>query len=250
MKSVSLLLLVVLFYACNPQNIRRERGEQTQAPPDSFLYYQPVALENAFLDSMNTKYDQEVSLKMRMVPPPPPPAPKVKLVDGFRIQLFAGADSMNVLTSAENIKRTLSDSVYFFKEKNLFKIQLGDFLYRNDADLRLMDLRSHGYPAAWVVKTMINIPVDSATTSNIQADSTQVISQDAKFKIQVLVTSSIEKAENVVEQLKAQFKQESYFIKSGTFYKIYLGRFGAREQAEKTLSQVKTAGYSDAWLVY
>ena len=152
------------------------------------------------------------------------------------------------------IKKTiLGDDLstgYFFKEKNLFKIQLGDFLYRNDADLRLMDLRSHGYPAAWVVKTMINIPVGSATTSNIQADSTQVISQDAKFKIQVLVTSSIEKAENVVEQLKAQFKQESYFIKSGTFYKIYLGRFGAREQAEKTLSQVKTAGYSDAWLVY
>lgn len=248
MKTLSLLILIFIIYACNPQNIRRERGEQ--APPDSFLYYQPVAMENAFLDSMNTKYDQEVALKMRIIPPPPPPAPTVKQVDGFRIQLFAGADSMNVLTSAENIKRSLPDSLYFLKENNLFKIQLGDFLYRNDADLKLMDLRSHGYPGAWVVKTRINVPVESLVVSKTEKDTTQAVNQDAKFRIQVLVTSSAEKAENLIEQLKIQFKHESYFDKSGTFYKIYLGRFGTREQAENTLSQVKNAGYTDAWLVY
>ena len=124
MKTIFVLILIFIFYACNPQNIRRERGEPvTAAQPDSFLYYQPVPLQNSFLDSMDTKYDQEVSLKVRLVPPLPPPPSEFKQIEGYRIQLFAGLDSLNGMAASMQLKQSQQDSVYFFKENNLFSVQ-------------------------------------------------------------------------------------------------------------------------------
>ncbi|KAA3614719.1 MAG: SPOR domain-containing protein [Calditrichaeota bacterium] len=247
-----LLFLTALFImvACNPQGIRRSRlqGNQTEAQPDSFLYYQPMAINDPFLDSLKSGNDKEESVKVRLIPPPPPQPPTTKQVEGFRIQTFAGLDSVNALASIEKLKTMVNDSIYFFKDKGLHKIQFGDFIYRNDADLKVLDIRKFGISGAWVVATLVNVPVD---TSSKQADVDSVGQQpDAPFKIQVLVTSDFLKAQSLIVKLQAQFNQESYFSSTDKLHKIYLGKFTNRSEAEKVLDQVKKSGYPDAWLVY
>jgi len=240
------LLFLILFTACQPQNIRRMRNTGQKAQPDSFLFYQPAPLTNTFLDSLNLGNDKEVLLSMRLVPPPAPPATKTKQVDGFRVQLFAGLDSINAAIAAQNIQKVAIDSVYFFKEKGLFKVQLGDYLYRNPADMKVLDLRKDGFMDGWVVQRLINVPIDSSVESK-----TEKISQpkESFYTIQVLVTSDKQKAERLTKELKERFNQESYFS-SGTAYKIFVGKFASREAAEAILQDVKNAGYKDAWLVY
>ncbi len=249
-KTILFLIAIFLFIACNPQNIRRSRlqDNQGEAQADSFLYYQPMALNDSFLDSLKAGYDKEESIKVRLIPPPPPPAPKTKQVEGFRVQTFAGLDSLNALISVEKLKTAINDSIYFFKQNNLFKIQFGDYLYRNDADMKVLDIRKNGIGGAWVVRRMINVPFDSIG-QKVEVDSVLDI-KEAAYKIQVLVTSDLKKAKNLVSKLKTQFNQESYFIKSNSLIKIFLGKFGSRSDAEKLLDQVKKSGYKDAWLVY
>lgn len=243
-----ILILILILFACNPQAIRKARLQQTAAPEaqaDSFLYYQTVTLENTFLDSMSLKNDSEQSVFVRLLPPPPPPAPKTKQVDGFRVQVFAGLDSLNALTAMEKVKQAVTDSIYFLKESSLFKIQFGDYLYRNSADLKALDIRKHGISGAWVVLTRVNVPIDTVKKVPVTTDE-----QEKPFKIQILVTSSLENAKTVVEKLKTEFKHDSFYLKSETVYKVFLGRFSTRNEAEKTLTKVKQAGYSDAWMVH
>lgn len=249
-KTYLFLIVILIIVGCNTQNIRRSRLQENQsvAQPDSFLYYQPVAINDPFLDSLKTGYDKEESIKVRLIPPPPPPAPKTKQVKGFRVQTFAGLDSINALVSMEKLKKAVTDSIYFFKEKGLFKIQFGDYIYRNGADLKVLGIRKNGISGAWVVARMVNVPVDSLS-ENVNIDPV-LSNKEAPYKIQVLVTSDQKKAENLIAELKIQFNQESYFIKSDTLFKIFLGKFNNRTEAEKVLEQVKKSGHTDAWLVY
>ena len=249
-KIVQFLIVIFIFIACNTQNIRRSRlqDNQTESQPDSFLYYQPMAITDTFLDSLKTSYDKDESIKVRLFPPPPPPVPKTKQVEGFRIQTFAGLDSINALTVIQKLKNTVTDSIYFFKDKGLFKIQFGDYLFRNDADLKVLDIRKFGISGAWVVTSLINVPNDSV--AHIQTvDSVEKVIE-APYKIQVLVTSDLIKKDNLIRKLKTEFDLESYFIESDSLFKIFLGKFNNRSEAEKVLNQVKKSGYLDAWLVY
>ena len=225
--------------------------EDAKAKPDSFLFYQPENINNSFLDSMSTSYDKEISLKMQLLPPPPAPAPKTKKIDGFRVQLFAGLDSLNAASILPRLENS-QDSLYFFKEKELFKIQLGDYMYRNDADMKVLALRKQGFNGAWVVQRLVNIAVDSLAIKPA-ADSlkqSSKISQEYPFKIQVLVTSDLEKAKNLVSELGASYKQPGHFVQSGSLYKVFLGQFKERGDAQKLLTKIKNEGFPDAWLVY
>jgi len=248
--SLSLLLMIILLVAsCNVQTIRKARLEnaadkQQTAQVDSFLYYQPVVLNDPFLDSLNVKNDDEQSIKVRIVPPPAPPEPTTKQVDGFRVQTFAGLDSLNALILADELKSGQKDPVYFFKEKELYKIQVGDFLYRNDADTKVYDLRKMDISGAWVVQRPINVPIDTvATTLNDQTNKVY------PYKLQILVTSDLQKAEDLVTRLKSQFSMESFYELNNKLYKIYLGKFATREDAQKVLTNVRENGYKDAWMI-
>ncbi len=253
MKILKIFLVInLIFFAfsCNVESIRKARlqneaEKQQSSQVDSFLYYQPVALNDPFLDSLKVQHDFEQALKVRVIPPPAAPAPTTRQVDGYRVQTFAGIDSLNALVIVNNLKVVLNDSIYFFKEKELFKIQLGDYLYRNDADIKVLDLRKDGFAGAWVVQRLVNVPIEPDSKVD-----TLKSKKDYPFKIQILVTSDIEKAKSVVSQLQSQFNTESSYTQSENLYKIFLGKFTTREDAEKVLSNVRLNGYKDAWLVH
>jgi len=253
MKIIKVFIAVSLSYlilSCNVESIRKSRLQSTaekqqNAQVDSFLYYQPIALNDPFLDSLKVQNDSEQALKIRVVPPPAPPRPKTKQVEGYRVQTFAGIDSLNAFVMVNNLKTVFKDSIYFFKENELFKIQLGDYLYRNDADMKVLDLRKDGFAGSWVVQRLINVPIKPDSLADSLKKET-----DYPFKIQILVTSDSEKAKTIVTQLQNEFKMVSNYIQSENLYKIFLGKFASREEAEKVLGKVRENGYKDAWLVH
>lgn len=168
---------------------------------------------------------------------------------GLRIQTFAGAD----LTNAETMLNTLSelklDSVYLVQEGELYKIQLGNFLYRLDAEKMLDRLRFEGLTNAWIVETTIHLPIEhTAETNQFSNAQTTAIDQQFVYSIQVFVTKDKQKAVEFVNLLNQQISDESWILQNGEFWKVLIGKFHEETTARERLLEIRDSGYADAWL--
>ncbi len=253
MKSrIFLLLFTALFFfalwGCQPSLLKKEPA----ATPDSVLFYQKEDVPDPFLDLVLHQPRQTVSLKTTVVPPPVPPK-KFEEVPGFRVQVFASADSFNALEQKSKLQQTVQDSIYLIKEKGLYKVQTGNFVKRFRADSVKERIKRHGFPGAWVVTTTVRVPIDSLTSPAAPVANppgTQAEQPQAPFKIQVFVTSSQSKAQNLVDRLKAQFDFPCFFAPDQQVFKVFVGGFQTRAQAENALTKIKRLGYPDAWIVH
>ena len=250
MKHLLLALgLLLLTTACNPGLVRQERLGDRRPAVDSTLYYSAAKLKDPFLDSLKTD-TARVTLELTLYPPPPPPPARFRQIEGYRVQLFAGLDSLNGQVMAGELKKAIADTVYFFKEKGLYKVQAGDYPWRYKADRMVLDLRKKGYAQGWVVQRLINVPADTSRASQTAADSLVSPEETVSYQIQVMVTSDRQKAERLLNELRQRFQQDARIRPAGENYKVLLGRFAKRDKAEVLLRKIKESGYKDAWLVY
>ncbi len=238
----ALFLLIIL--ACQP-GIRDQRRAMNVAPAiDSTLYYPTKTVQNSFLTSLISGKDTTVSLSLTLLPPPPPPPPKFDWVDGFRIQLFAGSDSLNTRVLFNKTKMIVPDSVYFFREAGLYKIQIGDFLIRNEADLRLLKLRQKNLKGMWVVARKIK----KTKMLPLVRTGHETKNTAAPFSIQVMVTSDTTQAQKLTESLQKELDMPAFFLHKDAVFKIYIGHFTSHTQADSSLQIVRKKGYPDAWI--
>ena len=272
-KQLILLITPVLFlFYCNPKTLLT--GVTHTSDVDSVLFYQQHPVADPFLDGIQTDPGNSARLTTMLLPPPPPPPPDYREIEGFRIQLFAGTDSSSALTMQNKVTTDTDDPVYLIHEGGLYKIQVGDYPYRIDADNKKLALNNMGYDGAWVAKRMIHVPLDSSTLdsnmtvlppppppmpeeeaeqvviSNQSGDSVAAQASGTKFKIQVMATSDELKAQQMELDLESRFAVDAFYEKSGTMYKVFIGRFQTRTDADVLLKQVRENGYPDAWLVY
>jgi hypothetical protein len=79
-----------------------------------------------------------------------------EIVPGFRIQVFSssGVDEANLMKSITMEKFT-NDSVYVVYDAPVYKIRVGDFVNRYEANQRLPDFADKGYRDAWIVPDRI-----------------------------------------------------------------------------------------------
>ena len=77
------------------------------------------------------------------------------VTDGFRVQVLASnsmtkADSLSIILNS-----TVEDSVYVVYETPNYKVRIGDYVVREDADKMRQNLHKMGYRSAWVIRTRI-----------------------------------------------------------------------------------------------
>jgi hypothetical protein len=248
---------VVLFQACQPGALTR-KSEPVQV--DSSLYFQPVQVKDAFMDSLYDPAGQAVSLSMKVIPlaAAEPEQPRFKEVEGYRVQIFAGLDSLSAAINAAQSRQVTADSVYTCKEAQLYKVQIGDYIYRYQADSARMHLRKSGYPGAWVVKRAVLLPLPpnpagikgGAAVASPPADSTAAEATGPEYKIQMLATASIERAQQLVQDLTAKYKFPAFYEKSGSMVKVLVGPYATEAEARRILVAVRKSGFPDAWLVH
>ncbi len=248
---LSAMAAALYLQACHPGLIREQRTTGKTPTPDSTLYYTPRILADPFLDSLKTDLSTAV-VYLTLTPPPQPPAPRFKTIDGYRVQLFAGVDSLNGKTLAAKLRNALNDSIYFFRDGALFKVQAGDFAWRNDADMKVLELRKKGYLQGWVVQRPINWPIDDSLKTTIVPHAAHKPASPVVdvFRIQVLVTGNKHKALQVKTQLEQQWKLPARIIHQKNLYKLVFGSFNTRKEAEEWRDKLKTNGYPDAWILH
>jgi hypothetical protein len=247
------IFIIMVLSACQPQTTVKS-GDSTQV--DSSFYYVQEDISDPFIDTVFQEPDDKVTLQKELYPPAAPGV-LFREVEGFRVQIFAGLDTINADMTSTEAGGLVSDSVYLFDEKGLMKVQVGDYQFRPQADNMRDFLKTKGYTGAWVVQRMINIPVD---TSQVYETLPQVVndpgtqvektSASGKYKIQIMATGSEDRARAVSAEIKGLLGYEAFYEQSGTLYKVFVGYFIEEIDARQALTQVRENGYPDAWLVY
>lgn len=242
-----LIILVILLSSCN---YKVTLVDKEKPGVDSVLFYQQKDLADPFIDGIVTKPGNEANLKVTLYPPPPPPV-TTRQIQGFRVQIFASSDTLTALTQKIQAADQAGDSIYLIHESGMFKVQIGDYAERATADQKKATLRDQGYPGCWVVTTMINIPLEAGATQETATTNQQTGDVSYRFKIQILATGDEAKALQTISELQRKFPSfPAYYEQAGNLYKVFLGKFTARPEAEQALQNARSKGYPDAWLVY
>ncbi len=259
---MKIIILIPLYFiillaisACQPGTAVRK---ESTAAIDSVLYFQQLDLNDPFLDTVFDDPDQPVTVEKVLIPPPVPPAlpPRFKEIEGFRVQIFAGIDSINALPVVDQAAGLTPDSVYFFPDKGLFKIQIGDYQFRYKADSARTFFRQNGFPGAWIVQGPILIPIASDAMGVIPSMTNATGTTDltglesGPYKIQVMATNDAEKARLTAALLRSQNKYNAFYEQVGNLFKLFVGYFRSESQAREVLNKLRDGGYPDAWLVY
>lgn len=90
--------------------------------------------------------------------PPPEPATAAAIAEGFRIQLFASADRDVAQGARDVAAQRLGMPAYLDLDGGVYKVRVGDFQRREDADAALPAVRAKFYPDAWIVPARVNVP--------------------------------------------------------------------------------------------
>ena len=79
----------------------------------------------------------------------------LKVMDGFRVQIFA----TQISRSADSVKAVLegkgNEDVYIAFDAPVYKVRVGKFISRNEAEKMRISLVELGYDTAWIVRSKV-----------------------------------------------------------------------------------------------
>ena len=168
---------------------------------------------------------------------------------GFRCQAFAGTGLGNAERVAEELRALQLDSVYVITTaENLYKVQIGNFIRREDAEALKEKLKTLGLVGVWVVDDNIHVNKPSAASIEPQGSIANPPEPSLYFAIQIFATNDALKA----NELKTLIEQETGYpvdvVQQSSIWKVLVGKFNDREQAEAFLKTIKRDRYKDAWI--
>jgi hypothetical protein len=171
-------------------------------------------------------------------------------VEGMRVQVFAGLDKNNAESIVQQMTSLKLDSVYLREDQGLYKVQIGNFTERLEAEKMLDKLRYAGVSNAWIVSTTIHTPKTAVQDTTFVPEPPAISDAAERFlyAIQVFVTGNYNKAQSYQQQLIRAFQEEVWIKEQDGLWKILLGKFGDESYARNRLEQIRTQGYPDAWL--
>ncbi len=151
------VILVFILAGCTSQRFAEKEKPKTEVPKDKFSLAQ---FEKTFNPA---DYDREVNIVQRIDTAdknklPPLEIPKDTLiikeeaVQGFRIQVFSssGVDEANLVKNLVQ-EKFVHDTVYVEYDAPVYKVRVGDFINRYEANQRLPEFVEKGYRDAWIV---------------------------------------------------------------------------------------------------
>ena len=80
---------------------------------------------------------------------------KLEVPDGFRVQCFASSQIERVRAEQKVIESKVHYPVYIFFASPYYKLLVGDFVKRADADVAAGKMKELGYADAWVMRTKV-----------------------------------------------------------------------------------------------
>ena len=229
-KNILLFVLFVVFLiGCVAQQ------PQLAPPADSPKADSPAAREEF---DPQTLMDDDPVLQTPARAEAIPPA-EVSQIEGFRVQVAALRDYNRAESLREQIQRDAQVLTYIHLDEDiqLYKVQAGNSRTPESAKTLRDAIRALGFPDAYVVRTQIvNVQPESDATSG--------------FRVQIFSSSTRGSAENAQMQARIQLARDDVFIDfEPPYFKVRVGNFQTRNNAEILLEEVTKKGYETAFIV-
>ncbi|MFC1554792.1 SPOR domain-containing protein [candidate division KSB1 bacterium] len=161
----------------------------------------------------------------------------------YKIQLMATQD----FNKAQSLKRTIQDytdkSIFLINEKDLWKVQVGDFQSREKALAERDVFRQLGWIDTWLIQYRISQPNTEIIPVEMAAEKLTEY-----YTVQVIATKNKLTAENMLNSLKVLNVNDAVLIEDGEYWKIQVGRFKDNREAAAKLDQMKRMGFNDSWV--
>ncbi len=136
---------VIIVKQAQPQEKQTEVAPQdTQVNPDTTTYF---------------KFTPDTTANQAEKPEVTTTQEPTEKAEGFRVQIFAFSSKDRAEKAKQEAEQVLSLPVYIEYDPSIdgpYKVRVGDFTTREEAERYKEKLRQEGYPDAFVVETKIN----------------------------------------------------------------------------------------------
>ena len=80
---------------------------------------------------------------------------RITTQEGYRLQIFESSSVEEANRTLRKFERSLKDSVYMVFEAPLYKLRLGNFITKKEAEKQKENLNKKGYKNIWIVRSRI-----------------------------------------------------------------------------------------------
>ena len=80
---------------------------------------------------------------------------RITTQEGYRLQIFESSSVEETNRTLQKFERSLKDSVYMVFEAPLYKLRLGNFVTKKEAEKQKANLNKKGYKNIWIVRSRI-----------------------------------------------------------------------------------------------
>ena len=80
---------------------------------------------------------------------------RITTQEGYRLQIFESSSVEEANRTLRKFERSLKDSVYMVFEAPLYKLRLGNFATKKEAEKQKENLKKKGYKNIWTVRSRI-----------------------------------------------------------------------------------------------
>ena len=80
---------------------------------------------------------------------------RITTQEGYRLQIFESSSVDDANRTLRKFERSLKDSVYMVFEAPLYKLRLGNFVTKKEAEKQKENLNKKGYKNIWIVRSRI-----------------------------------------------------------------------------------------------
>ena len=153
------LMVMCLLFGMNLAGCTWLLGKRTPAAPAPAPQPEAPAPEAQEREDDASRSD-EASMDDPAEPAPdtPDPATVAEPILGYRVQLYSFTSRESAEAALQQVERTLAEwsyGIYVDEESNSFKVRVGDFMEKADADILRDWLRTRGFVDAWTAETLI-----------------------------------------------------------------------------------------------
>lgn len=167
-----------------------------------------------------------------------------KKTEGYRVQIAAVLDRTRADMVLKRIQADLQTLTYviYDEETHLYRIQAGNCQTPAEAEALRNTIKTQGFQEAYVVRTQIEV-------SDVQAPiSRPQVTQG--FRVQLFSASTRQAAEEARSQAQNQLGRDDVFIDfEPPYFKVRIGNFKTREEAEKLLDLAQKKGFETPFVV-
>ena len=80
---------------------------------------------------------------------------RITTQEGYRLQIFESSSVEETNRTLQKFERSLKDSIYMVFEAPLYKLRLGNFITKKEAEKQKENLNKKGYKNIWIVRSRI-----------------------------------------------------------------------------------------------